>query len=113
MKRLVEESLDDGAAGFSTGLEYWPGILAAPSIWCRCARPRRARQRLYASHVRNRDRYYDLGFAEALSAARQSGARLQISHMQTKFGAPSYAGEHTLEMIEAARTPRRRTSRST
>ena len=39
----------------------------------------------------------------AISAARQSGARLQISHMQTKIGAPAYAGEHTLELIEAAR----------
>ena len=30
MKKLVEDSLDDGAAGFSTGLEYWPGLLATP-----------------------------------------------------------------------------------
>ena len=30
MKRLVEASLDEGAVGFSTGLEYRPGIMAAP-----------------------------------------------------------------------------------
>jgi len=103
MKRLVEEAIDDGAAGFSTGLEYWPGILAAPEQLVPLCEAAGARNRLYSSHVRNRDRHYDLGFAEALSAARQSGARLQISHIQTKFGAPSYAGEHTLEMIELAR----------
>ena len=27
---LVEEALEQGAGGFSTGLEYWPGIMAAP-----------------------------------------------------------------------------------
>lgn len=103
MKRLVEQALDDGAAGLSTGLEYWPGILAAPEHLVPLCEAAAARGRLYASHVRNRDRFYDLGFAEAITAARQSGARLQISHIQTKFGAPDYAGEHTLEMIEAAR----------
>lgn len=103
MKRLVEQSLDAGAAGFSTGLEYWPGILSSPEHLVPLCQAAAARGRLYASHVRNRDRHYDLGFGEAISAARQSGARLQISHMQTKYGAPAYAGEHTLELIEAAR----------
>ncbi len=103
MKRLVEEALDDGAAGFSTGLEYWPGILSSPEHLVPLCEAAAVRGKLYASHVRNRDRYYDLGFSEAISAARQSSARLQISHMQTKFGAPAYAGEHTLELINAAR----------
>lgn len=103
MKRLVEEALDDGAAGLSSGLEYWPGILSAPEHLVPLCEAAAARGRLYSSHVRNRDRYYDLGFGEAIAAARQSGARLQISHMQTKFGAPPYAGEHTLELIAAAR----------
>lgn len=103
MTRLVAQSLDEGAAGFSTGLEYWPGIMAATEhLVPMCEAAARA-GRLYATHVRNRDRYYDLGFGEALAAARLSGARLQISHIQTKFGAPDYAMEHTLEMIEAAR----------
>ncbi|MBU1361841.1 MAG: amidohydrolase family protein [Gammaproteobacteria bacterium] len=103
MKRLVEESLDGGAAGFSTGLEYWPGIMAAPEHLVPLCEAAAQRGKLYATHVRNRDRYYDLGFAEALAAARLSGARLQISHIQTKFGAPAHAMEHTLEMVHAAR----------
>ena len=37
--------------------------------------------RLYATHVRNRDSHYDLGFGEAIATARQSGAKLQISHI--------------------------------
>ena len=103
MKRLVEESLDQGAAGFSTGLEYWPGILAAPEHLVPLCEAAAVRGKLYATHVRNRDRFYDLGFTEAIAASRESGARLQISHIQTKFGAPDHAMEHTLEMIDAAR----------
>jgi N-acyl-D-amino-acid deacylase len=103
MKRLVEESLDGGAAGFSSGLEYWPGIMAAPEHLVPLCEAAASRGKLYATHVRNRDRYYELGFAEALTAARLSGARLQISHIQTKFGAPDHAMEHTLEMVHTAR----------
>lgn len=103
MKKLVEDSLDEGAAGFSTGLEYWPGLLASPEHLLPLCEVTATRGKLYATHVRNRDRNYDLGFGEALNTARRSGARLQISHIQTKYGAPDFAMEHTMEMIESAR----------
>lgn len=103
MARLVDQCMDEGAGGFSSGLEYFPGILAAPEHLVPMCEVVSKRGRLYATHVRNRDTHYDLGFAEAIATARQSGARLQISHIQPKFGAPDYAMEHTLEMIEMAR----------
>ena len=103
MARLVDQAMDEGAGGFSSGLEYFPGILAAPEHLVPMCEVAARRGRLYATHVRNRDTHYDLGFSEAISTARQSGARLQISHIQPKFGAPDYAMDHTLEMIDAAR----------
>ncbi|MGB1009135.1 MAG: N-acyl-D-amino-acid deacylase family protein [Thiolinea sp.] len=103
MARLVEQCMDEGAGGFSSGLEYFPGILAAPEHLVPMCEVAAKHNRLYATHVRNRDTHYDLGFAEAIATARQAGARLQISHIQPKFGAPDYAMEHTLEMIEIAR----------
>ena len=103
MAQLVDQCMDEGAGGFSSGLEYYPGILAAPEHLVPMCEVAARHGRLYATHVRNRDTHYDLGFAEAISTARQSGARLQISHIQPKFGAPDYAMEHTLEMIELAR----------
>ena len=103
MANLLAEAFDQGAYGFSTGLEYWPGSICAPEhIVPLCAVAAR-RGRLYATHVRNRDAYYDLGFSEALSTARNAAARLQISHIQPKYGAPPHAMEHSLEMIELAR----------
>jgi N-acyl-D-aspartate/D-glutamate deacylase len=103
MARLVDQCMDEGAGGFSSGLEYFPGILAAPEHLVPMCEVAAKYGRLYATHVRNRDTQYDLGFAEAISTARQSGAKLQISHIQPKFGAPAYAMEHTLEMIDIAR----------
>ena len=102
MCRLVEEALEQGAAAFppgsNTGRHHGGTRTHRADV-----RGRAKTRRLYATHVRNRDTQYDLGFAEAIATARQSGARLQISHIQPKFGAPDFAMEHTLEMIEAAR----------
>lgn len=103
MQHLAEEAFDAGAFGLSTGLEYFPGSIApveeVVGLCEVCAR----RGGLYATHVRNRDVHYDLGFTEAVATARQSGARLQISHIQPKFGAPLGAMSHTLELLDRAR----------
>ena len=103
MAGLVHQAMEEGAAGFSTGLEYWPGIQSAPEHIVPLCEVTASHNRLYATHVRNRDRFYDLGFGEAIATARTSGARLQISHIQPKYGAPAHAMEHTLEIISAAR----------
>ncbi len=103
MAKLVDQCMEEGAGGFSSGLEYFPGILAAPDHLVPMVEIASKYGRLYATHVRNRDTEYDLGFTEAMGTARQAGARLQISHIQPKFGAPGHAMEHTLEMIELAR----------
>jgi N-acyl-D-amino-acid deacylase len=103
MSFLTEECFDAGAIGFSTGLEYFPGNVAplheiAALCQC-CAR----KDLLYATHVRNRDVYYDLGFSEAIATARHAEAKLQISHIQPKYGAPPRAMESALDMLARAR----------
>ena len=103
MAELLGEAFDQGAYGFSTGLEYWPGKICAPEHIIPLCEVAGRRDRLYASHVRNRDLHYDLGFGEALCTARNASARLQISHIQPKYGAPAHAMEHSLEMIESVR----------
>jgi len=35
----------------------------------------------YGTHSRNRDRRYFVGFGEAMDLARETGVRLQISHI--------------------------------
>jgi N-acyl-D-amino-acid deacylase len=103
MTFVAEECFDAGAIGFSTGLEYFPGNIAPQheiASLCQCCAKH---ELLYATHVRNRDVYYDLGFTEAIATARHAGARLQISHIQPKYGAPKHAMESTLELITRAK----------
>lgn len=102
MVRLAERAFDDGTFGFSTGLEYWPGIGAPFEEIAALTAVAAKRGGLYSTHVRNRDVYYDLGFTEAVATARHAGARLQISHIQPKFGAPAKAMQHTLELLYRA-----------
>jgi len=102
MQVLAEQAFDAGAIGLSSGLEYWPGNEAGEQEIEALAALAARRGRLYATHVRNRDVDCEQGFAEALRTAQRSGARLQISHIQPKFGAPPGAMARALEMLDAA-----------
>jgi N-acyl-D-amino-acid deacylase len=102
MRTLAEQAFDDGAFGLSTGLEYWPGNEAPAEEIEAMAAVAARRARLYATHVRNRDIDCAAGFAEALQTARSAGARLQISHIQPKFGAPPNAMARALEQLDDA-----------
>ena len=57
----------------------------------------------FPQHSRNRDTRYFVGFGEALDVARDTGVRLQISHINPKHGRPDDALRNTLQMIEWTR----------
>lgn len=101
MGRLLDESLESGAIGFSTGLEYAPGSAATTEEIVDLCKVLSRYDRIYATHVRNRDIHYAAGFGEAFQTAREANVRTQISHIVTKFGAPPDAMERTLETIGA------------
>lgn len=104
MSALLDQCLEEGAIGLSSGLEYVPGLCAERAELTHLCGRAAHRGALYTTHVRNRDLQYEAGLKEALDAARESGARVQVSHMTPKFGAPAGAAEHMVEMIEAARS---------
>lgn len=103
LRSLLEEALEAGAYGFTTGLEYAPGNAADPSEVVELCRVTARHGALYATHVRNRDYWYEMGLGEALATARQTGARLQVSHITPKYGAPPEAAEHMLDMVRWTR----------
>ncbi|MDP3388172.1 MAG: amidohydrolase family protein [Eubacteriales bacterium] len=99
MKRLLEESMECGSFGFSTGLEYFPGNSAdRKEIFGLCDIVKRY-DGLYATHVRNRDEQYQKGYGEAFDTANKTGVRLQISHAVPKYGAPEEATEWVLDRM--------------
>lgn len=90
------------------GHVHRPGVLARPGATpaelTRLCEIVAARDGFHASHVRNRDVHYDMGFTEVMSVGRVAGVRTQISHIQPKWGRPSFAMAHTLDMIDQARS---------
>ncbi len=102
MVTLVEQSLDDGAYGFSSGLEYNPGKNAEGSELVALAAAAGRRDGIYATHIRNRDYHYLAAVEEAISTAAQAGVPLQLSHVSPRWGAADGAAEKALHSIEAA-----------
>ena len=103
MVKLMEKSLEEGAFGFTTGLEYHPGKMATHDEITAICRSVARVDALYSTHSRNRDSRYFVGFGEALDVARESGVRLQISHVNPKYGRPEHTMRNTIQMIEWAR----------
>jgi N-acyl-D-amino-acid deacylase len=103
MRELLEQALDEGALGFSTGLEYAPGRFADAAEITSLAQVAARRGALYATHMRNEVRGVVDSIDEALAVAAASGVRLQISHLKTA-GRPSWPLAPTcLERLERAR----------
>lgn len=100
MKALLEDSLQAGAIGFSTGLEYAPGSAATAEEIVELCEVVARYDRIHATHVRNRDVDYRQGFGEALTVAKAANIRSQISHIVPKYGAPAEAMEETLGAVE-------------
>ena len=86
MAALLEESLEQGAWGYSTGLEYAAERAAPPDelgqLCAVCAR----RDGLYATHTRYRDGGSDDAVLEAAETAEGAGVRLQVSHLVPRNG---------------------------
>ncbi|MBV8848120.1 MAG: amidohydrolase family protein [Methylobacteriaceae bacterium] len=100
MVRRLEEGLEQGAAGFSTGLEYAQESGASEQeITALCAVVAR-RGALYATHTRDRDEHAAEAVQEAVRTARATGVRLQVSHIVPRSGPAITA--RCIEAVQAA-----------
>jgi N-acyl-D-amino-acid deacylase len=91
MRAMVEQAMGDGAVGFSTGLGYFPGMVAKPAELTALAEVAGAAGGLLTSHLRvygARSLFYDsptphnlLAVREMVDVARAARVSLQISHL--------------------------------
>jgi N-acyl-D-aspartate/D-glutamate deacylase len=101
MRRLLAEGLEEGAIGFSTGLEY-PAETGAPEAEIAAlVAVAQAAGGLYATHTRARDAAALPAIDEAIRTARSTGARLQISHLFPRATADDMIGR-SIERVERA-----------
>ena len=101
MTRLLEEGMEAGAWGYSTGLEYATEQGAQEPEITALARATARRGGYYATHTREREQLADEAVAEAIRTARNAGVKLQISHLAPRSGADQT--NRCIDLVDAAR----------
>jgi N-acyl-D-amino-acid deacylase len=103
MLRALEEGLDQGAIGFSAGLEYVPGRFTEPEEINTFARVVSRRGGMYSSHIRNEEVLLLPAVSEAIQTGRKTGIRVEIAHLKAA-GRPNWGMQiAALNLIESAR----------
>ena len=102
MASLLEEAMDAGAFGISTGT-FYPPAAAAPTdeIIDVCA-PLTGRNAIYATHLRDESDHIVPAMEEALEIGRVTGARVVLSHHKLAGERNHGRSRETLDMITRA-----------
>ena len=101
--RALEQGLDEGAIGLSTGLEYTPGSYTPTEEIVALARVVARYGGLYASHIRNEEAMLLEAVHEAIDIGRQTACRVEISHLKAA-GRPNWSKQGAaLDLIEDGR----------
>ncbi len=103
MKRLLDQSLDEGARGLSTGLIYAPGMFAETGEIVELAKVVAAHDGIYTSHMRSEGANLPEAMDEAIAIGRESGVRVELSHLKTSGRKNWHLADAALEKIRAAR----------
>ena len=85
MKVVLKKSLDEGALGFSTGLEYMPGQDASREEIVELCKIVGKEGKLYATHLRNREAKFKEAVIEAIETADKAKVKLQMSHVAPRY----------------------------
>ncbi len=103
MRKMLRGSLDQGAVGLSSGLDYPPGSYATTEELAALTAEAGRAGGFYHSHVRYQlgDRYLD-PFREAIEIGRRAGAPAHITHFYHRETHPGPA-EPLLELVDDAR----------
>jgi N-acyl-D-amino-acid deacylase len=102
MQNLLQHQIDCGSIGISYGLEYSPGSYANTLELTELCKVIAKNNALYAIHMRNEDDYVEEAIREAIDVARQSGARLEISHLKAQNENNWHKAGNMLKIIEEA-----------
>ena len=101
MAAIVEQSMDEGAIGLSTGLQYFPGSNSDTRELNALGKALKPRDGIFASHLRSYSNTLPLAIDELVDIARKNDIRAQISHI---FQCPDFgpAGPFMRALIRGA-----------
>lgn len=106
MKKLVSQGMEEGAAGFSTGLFYAPGSFVKTDEIIELARIVKEYNGIYATHIRDESDYaigLKESIKEAITVGEQVGIPVEISHIKALGRTVWGQAEEVCEVIENAR----------
>lgn len=103
MQQIIGDALDQGAVGFSTGLEYLPGGYADIAEQTALASVMCGSNKFYSTHIRNEGDTLVESVDEAIQVARSAGVPLQLSHHKCEGHRNWGKVTTTLAMMAAAR----------
>lgn len=105
MESFLREALEAGYIGFSTGLEFDPGILSRPEEVERLAAVAEEYDGIYTTHMRDEGTYIIEAVEEFLNVIRKTKMRGMISHLNVKYdnGIPNEYLEKCMNMLKSAR----------
>jgi N-acyl-D-amino-acid deacylase len=103
MKALVDDAMQAGAIGMSTGLIYVPGAYTRTEELIELARVVAQYGGIYTSHIRNEGADVMKAVAEAIEIGERAGCGVQISHHKSAGPGAYGLTKETLPFIAAAR----------
>ena len=103
MKSLATQAFDQGAFGISFGLTYLPGVFASREELVALCKGAAARQKLCVFHIRGEGTHLIPAIQEAIDVARESGARVHISHLKANGEKNWPKIEEVFRMIDQAK----------
>lgn len=103
MARLVREGMEAGALGFSTGLQYAPGVYASEDEVVGLAKVAEEYGGIYATHMRDEGVAGKQALEEAIRISRAAGIHLHLSHFKIAARKQWGSSAERMRMMEQAR----------
>lgn len=103
MTRLLDEALEQGALGLSSGLVYMPGAAAGAEELVALATSVGNHHRVYTSHIRGETDMVAESVAEAIRLGRNAAVPVHISHHKVCGRQNWGRTEETLELVTSSR----------
>jgi N-acyl-D-amino-acid deacylase len=103
MESIVEQAMQDGAVGLSTGLIYIPGTYSKTNEIVRLAKVAAQYNGIYASHMRDEGDEVTNAIEETFTIGRAANIPLEISHFKLSGQQNWGRSRITVPMIEKAR----------
>ncbi len=102
MRQLIEQGMDEGAFGMSSGLTYAPGAYARTPELVSLSEVVAEHRGIYATHMRNEGSRLVEAVAEAIEIGEKAGVSVQISHHKAAGNFNWGKVKTTLGMIDDA-----------